>query len=191
MYNRELKEKILAANDCSTFCKIIHDFMKDAAYNWFNALEEKERKALVMLEFDPAVATTMMFFSKGDTHLFSDIYTDVLEAILTKAEQLAKMGKLNTMGLDYMFQIVWNATKQVEEERKVRDRAAQIAMEFNMDTGIGNLENILVKNSGKVREYKRAKYSFSRDLRKLFLHDLLDYLRANYNGGACNEEKDE
>ena len=190
MYGFELKEKILATNDYSTFAKIIRDFMKDAAYSWFSTLEEKERNALVMLEFDPAVATTMMFFRK-DTHLFSDRYMDVLEAILTKAEQMADRDKHNMLGIGNMQEIAWNAMRQYEEEKKTRDYAAKIAAELDMKTGIRDLENVLVRNNGNVRYYKHAKYASSRDLRKLFLHDILDYLRANYNGGPCNEEEDE
>lgn len=190
MYGFELKEKILATNDYSTFAKIIRDFMKDAAYSWFSTLEEKERNALVMLEFDPAVATTMMFFRK-DTHLFSDRYMDVLEAILTKAEQMADRDKHNMLGIGNMQEIAWNAMRQFEEEKKTRDYAAKIAAELNMETGIRDLENVLVRNNGNVRYYKHAKYASSRDLRKLFLHDILDYLRANYNGGPCNEEEED
>lgn len=186
----ELKEKILATNDYSTFAKIIHDFMKDAAYSWFNALEEKERNALVMLEFDPAVVTTMMFFSKHDDY-FSYGYTSVLEAILTKAEQMAERDKYNMMDVSCLRDITWNAMRQFEEEKKTRDYAAKIAAELGMETGIRDLENILVRNSDNVRYYKRAKYASSRDLRKAFLHDILDYLRANYNGGACNEEEED
>lgn len=187
MYGFELKEKILATNDYSTFAKIIRDFMKEAAYNWFSALDEKEQKALVMLEFDPAVATTLMFF-RQDTHIFSDRYMDVLEAILTKAEQMADQDKLDVMGLSHMRSIAFNAMCQSKEERRMRDYATKIAAELSMETGIHDLENILVRNSGNVRYYKQAKYASSRDLRKVFLHDILDYLRANYNGGPCNEE---
>ena len=190
MYYYELKEKILATNDYPTFAKIIYDFMKDAAYSWFNALEEKERKALVMLEFDPAVATTMMFFSKHDDY-FSCGYTDVLEAILTKAEQMADRDKYNMMGVGQMHDITWNAMRQFEEEKKARDYATKIAAELNMETGIRDLETVLVRNSCNVRYYKHAKYASSRDLRKAFLHDILDYLRANYNGGVCNEEEED
>ena len=190
MYGFELKEKILATNDYSTFAKIVRDFMKDAAYSWLDALEEKERNALVMLEFDPAIATTMMFFRK-DIHLFSDRYMDVLEAILTKAEQMADRDKHNMLGIGNMQEIAWNAMRQFEEEKKTRDYAAKIAAELNMKTGIHDLENVLVRNSGNVRYYRHAKYASSRDLRKLFLHDILDYLRANYNGGPCNEEEED
>lgn len=187
MYGYELKNKILDTNDYSAFAKIIRDFMKEAAYNWFSALDEKEQKALVMLEFDPAVATTMMFFRK-DTHLFSDRYMDVLEAILTKAEQMADQDKLDMMGLSHMRGIACNAMLQLKEERIMRNYAAKIAAELNMETGIHDLENVLVRNNSNVHYYKHAKYASSRDLRKAFLHDILDYLRANYNGGPCNEE---
>lgn len=190
MYSHELKNKILATNDYSTFAKIIRDFMKEAAYNWFSALDEKEQKALVMLEFDPAVATTLMFF-RQDTHIFSDRYMDVLEAILTKAEQMADQDRLDIMGFGDMRVIAFNAMRQSKEEDRIRDYAAKITAELSMETGIHDLENILVRNSGNVRYYKKVKYTSSRDLRKVFLHDILDYLRANYNGGACNEEKDE
>lgn len=189
MYNFVLESKILAANDYSTFAKAVRDYMKEIALNWFNRLEEKERKALIMLDFDSSITTTMMFFN---SQAYLAGYDDVLEAILSKAEQIAEQNEFNFSGDDgFMREIAWQAKWQAKKEQEAHDYAIKIAAEMDMHTGVDALESLLKKNSGGVCFYKHAKYSSSRDLRKVFLRDILECLRKDYGNDAYSEEEDE
>ena len=184
---RRTEEAIREAKDSVSFNKIINQFLQDAAMNWWHGLEENQRQAIILLDFNRAVVTTMVFFSEHDWG-FCGSYTDVLTLILEKAEELAR-SEHEQAGWHYDMDSLTQYVKlQFEAEQAARSKAAAIASELCMETGISTLENLLVSNSGIVRCRRKSKLEHVKEMRKELLHDVLNYLEKHY---MDNEEEDE
>lgn len=184
---RELASTIRNANSSRVLRSALHGFLNDAAMTWWNGLEDNQRKAIILLDFDASVVTTMVFF--GRDWDFRGSYGDVLELILDKAELLAKEDSSASEPWDYELRcIIDRARQQMECEEEARHKAAEIARELGMETGVGALEDLLVNNSGFVRANKKQKETYAKEMRKAFLEDALSYLQKHYND---NNEEDE
>lgn len=175
---------IRSASDISAFRAAIRGYLNDSAMKWWHGLEGNERQAIILLDFDPSVVTTMVFF--GRDWGFGGGYTDVMEAILEKAELLANEEELSNWGFG-LRSVIYYARAQAQAEKNARAKAAAIAQEMNLVAGYGALENLLIENSGIVRDSKKRKADNAKEMRKAFLADALYYLRKNYK----NWEKDE
>ena len=188
---RELFFTIRNADSSRALRSALHDYLNNAAMAWWHGLEDDQRKAIVLLDFDASVVTTMVFF--GRDWGFGGSYGDVLGLILDKAEMLAQedSSALEPWAQDYELRcIVDRARLQRECEEEARHKAAEIARELGMKTGVGALENLLVNNSGLVRANKKKKETYAKEMRKAFLEDALSYLQKHYNDNT-EEEEDE
>jgi hypothetical protein len=185
----ELTSTIRNAESSRALRSALHGFLNDAAMTWWNELSDNQRQAIILLDFDASVVTTMVFF--GRDWGFGGSYGDVLELILDKAELLAQEDSSSSepWARDYELRcIVDRARQQMECEEEARRKAAEVARELGMETGVGALEDLLVHNSGLVRANKKRKEEYAKEMRKAFLEDALSYLQKHYND---NEEKDE
>lgn len=182
MYNyttyRDFISTIRSASDIRTFRSAIRNYLNDSTMRWWRGLLENERQAIILLDFNPSVVTTMAFFSHGWE--LSDGYRDVLNAILDKVDMLADEEELDDW--DYNLRtIISCAHAQAQAEQEARTKAAVIAREMELAAGYNTLETLLVENSGTVRNNKKLKMEYAKDMRKAFLEDALNYLRENYN----------
>ncbi len=185
---RELTSTIRNTNSSRTLRSALHGFLNDAAMTWWNGLEDNQRKAIILLNFDASVVTTMVFF--GRDWGFGGSYGDVLELILDKAELLAQEADADSW--DYELRsIIGCARQQMEREEEARHTAAEIARNLCMETGVNALEDLLVNNSGLVRERKKQKEAYAKDMRKALLEDALLYLRKHYNDNDTNEKEED
>lgn len=188
MYNyttyRDFISAIRSASDIRTFRSAIRNYLNDSTMRWWRGLLENERQAIILLDFNPSVVTTMAFFSHGWE--LSDGYRDVLNAILDKADMLTKEEESDNWDCD-LHAIISYAREQARAEQEARTKAAMIAREMELAAGYNTLETLLVENSGTVRNNKKRKMEYAKDMRKAFLVDALNYLRENYN----NKEKGE
>lgn len=188
MYNHatynDFISAIRSASDIRAFRAAVRGYLNDSAMEWWHGLEDNERQAIILLDFNPSVVTTMVFF--GRDWGFGGGYTDIMEAILEKAELLANEEELSNWDSDLRV-IIYCARAQAQAEKDARAKAAAIAQEMNLVAGCNALENLLIKNSGIVRDNKKRKMEYAKEMRKAFLADALYYLRKNYK----NEEKDE
>ena len=188
---RELFFTIRNADSSRALRSALHDYLNNAAMAWWNGLKDNQRKAIILLDFDASVVTTMVFF--GGDWGFGGSYGDVLELILDKAEMLAQedSSALEPWAQDYELRcIIGRARQQMECEEEARRKAAEIARELGMETGVGTLEDLLVNNSGLVRANKKQKEAYAKEMRKAFLEDALSYLQKHYNDNN-EEEEDE
>lgn len=184
---RELTSTIRNANSSRALRSALRGFLNDAAMTWWNGLEDNQRKAIVLLDFDASVVTTMVFF--GRDWGFGGSYSDVLDLILDKAELLAQ-GEYDD-SWDYELRcIIGCAHQQMEREAEARRTAAEIACKLGMTTGVNALEDLLVSNSGLVRASKKQKEACAKEMRKAFLNDALRYL-ASHHDDQPTEEEDE
>ena len=188
MYNHatynDFISAIRSASDNRAFRAAVCGYLNDSAMKWWHSLEDNERQAIILLDFNPSVVTTMAFFSHGWG--FGSGYTDVMEAILEKADLLANEEELSNWDSD-LRSIIYYARAQAQAEKDARAKAAAIAQEMNLVAGCNALENLLIENSGIVRDSKKHKMENAKEMRKAFLADTLYYLRKNYK----NWEKDE
>lgn len=173
-----------SAADARTFRSVLRNYLNESAAQWWRGLRENERQAIILLDFDPSVVTTMVFF--GRDWGFGGGYHDVLDAILDKVDLLTKEEELGNWDYD-LRTIIYYARAQVQAEQDARAKAAAIAQEMDLAAGRSALETLLVENSGTVRNSKKCKTEHAKDMRKAFLVDALNYLRKNYN----NEDKGE
>ena len=186
---RETISTIRNADSSRALRSALHDYLNNAAMAWWNGLKDNQRKAIILLDFDASVVTTMVFF--GGDWGFGGSYGDVLELILDKAELLAKedSSALEPWARDYELRcIVGRARQQMECEEEARRKAAEIARELGMETGVGALEDLLVNNSGLVRANKKQKEAYAKEMRKAFLNDALRYLESHHDDQPTEEE---
>lgn len=167
-----------SAADARTFRSVLRNYLNESAAQWWRGLRDNERQAIILLDFDPSVVTTMVFF--GRDWGFSGSYTEVMEAILEKAELLTAEKELD--GWDFDLRVIAGyAQAQAQAEQEARAKAATIARELSMSTGISTLETLLMEHSGDVRNHKKWKTDHAKALRKAFLTDALNYLRSHHN----------
>jgi len=184
---RELTSTIRNANSSCVLRSALRGFLNDAAMTWWNGLEDNQRKAIVLLDFDASVVTTMVFF--GRDWGFGGSYSDVLDLILDKAELLAQEDSATWEPWDYELRsIIGCARQQMEREEEARRTAAEIARDLDMETRIKALEDLLVNNSGLVRANKKRKEAYAKEMRKAFLNDALRYLESHHDDQPIEEE---
>lgn len=182
---RELTSTIRNAESSRILRSALRGFLNDAAMTWWNGLEDNQRKAIILLDFDVSVVTTMVFF--GRDWGFGGSYGDVLELILDKAELLTQ--EENADSWDYELRCIINcARQQMEREEEARRTAAEIARNLCMETGVNALEDLLVNNSGLVRASKKKKEAYAKEMRKAFLSDALRYLESHHDDQPTEEE---
>ena len=175
---RDFISAIRSTSDIRAFRAAIRGYLNDSAMQWWHGLQENERQAIILLNFDPSVVTTMVFF--GRDWGFGGGYHDVLDAILDKVDLLANEEELGNWDYD-LRTIIHYARAQAQAEQDARAKAVAIAKEMELAAGYNALETLLVENSGSVRDSKKCKTQHARDMRKAFLADALVYLRKNYN----------
>lgn len=182
---KETLETVRNTTDSRALRAALRGFLCDSAMNWWHGLEENQRKAIILLDFNPAVVTTMVFF--GSDWGFSGSYGDVLELILTKAELLAK--EEVTTAWDFELRsIIAYVRLQAAAEKAAREKAMAVAQELGMVTGLSALKDLLVENSGEVRNNCKCKKELAKELRKEFLSDALRYIAQHYNDQPTEEE---
>ena len=177
---RDFISAIRSTSDIRAFRSAVRGYLNDSAMQWWHGLQENERQAIILLDFNPSVVTTMVFF--GRDWGFGGCYHDVLEVILDKADLLTNEEELDNW--DYDLRTIINYARiQAQAEQEARAKAAAIAQEMDLATGYNALETLLVENSGTGRNNKKCKTEHAKDLRKTFLADALNYLRKNYDKG--------
>lgn len=182
---RELTSTIRNADSSRAFRSALHGYLNDAAMTWWNGLKDNQRKAIVLLDFDASVVTTMVFF--GGDWGFGGSYGDVLELILDKAELLTQEENSDPWDCELRC-IIDCARQQMKYEEEARHKAAEIVRDLCMETGVGALEDLLVNNSGIVRASKRRKEAYAKEMRKAFLSDALRYVELHHNDQPTEEE---
>lgn len=179
-------EAVRNTTDSRALRSALRGFLCESAMTWWHGLEENQRKAIILLDFNPAVVTTMVFFGDCDWG-FGGSYSDVLDLILDKAELLANEEELGNW--DYDLRTIINyARAQAQAEQDARAKAAAIAQEMDLAAGYNALETLLVKNSGTVRNSKKYKTESAKEMRKAFLEDALSYLERHHNDKSTEEE---
>ena len=169
-----------STSNARAFRSALRNYLNESAAQWWRGLRDNERQAIILLDFDPSVVTTMAFF--GRDWGFGGSYTEIMEAILEKAELLANEEELDGWDFD-LRAIAGYAQAQAQAEQEARAKAAAISRELSMSTGISTLETLLMEHSGDVRNHKKWKTDYAKALRKDFLTDALNYLRDHHNEG--------
>lgn len=179
-------EAVRNTTDSRALRSALRGFLCESAMTWWHGLEENQRKAIVLLDFNPAVVTTMVFFGDCDWG-FGGSYGDMLELILDKAEMLATSEAQDNWDYD-IREIVLRARAQAQAEQVAREKAMTVAQELGMVTGLSALEDLLVENSGEVRNNRKHKKELAKEMRKAFLSDALHYLERHHNDQPTEEE---
>lgn len=183
---RNTIEAVRNTTDSRALRSALRGFLCESAMTWWHGLEENQRKAIVLLDFNPAVVTTMVFFGDCDCG-FGGSYGDMLDLIINKAEMLATSEAQDNWDYD-IREIVLRARAQAQAEQVAREKAMAVAQELGMVTGLSALEDLLVENSGEVRNNRKHKKNLAKEMRKAFLSDALRYLERHHNDQPTEEE---
>ena len=183
---RNTVEAIRNTTDSRSLRSALRGFLCESAMTWWHGLEDNQRKAIILLDFDPSVVTTMVFFGERDWG-FGGSYTDVLDLILNKAEMLAEAETQGKWDYD-ISSIIHYARMQAQAEQAAREKAVAVAQELGMVTGLSALEDLLVENSGEVRNNRKHKKNLAKEMRKAFLSDALRYVELHHNDQPTEEE---
>lgn len=183
---RNTIEAVRNTADSRALRSALRGFLCESAMTWWRGLEENQRKAIILLDFNPAVVTTMVFFGDCDWG-FGGSYSDVLELILDKAELLAQAEIQGKWDYD-ISSIIHYTRMQAQAEQAAREKAMAVAQELGMVTGLSALEDLLVENSGNVRDNCKHKKNLAKEMRKAFLSDALRYLELHHNDQPTEEE---
>lgn len=186
---RNTIEAVRNTTDSRALRSALRGFLCESAMTWWQGLESNQRKAIILLDFNPAVVTTMVFFGDCDWG-FGGSYSDVLELILDKAELLAQAETQGKWDYD-ISSIIHYARMQAQAEQAAREKAMAVAQELGMMTGVSALEELLVENSGEVRNNRKHKKNLAKEMRKAFLSDALRYLELHHNDQPINDEEEE
>lgn len=179
-------EAVRNTTDSRALRSALRGFLCESAMTWWHGLEDNQRKAIILLDFNPAVVTTMVFF--GDCEWgFGGSYGDMLDLILDKAELLATSEAQDKWDYD-IREIALRARMQAQAEQAAREKAMAVAQELGMVTGVSALEDLLVENSSEVRNNRKYKKNLAKEMRKAFLSDALRYLEHHHNDQPTEEE---
>ena len=183
---RNTIEAVRNTTDSRALRSALRGFLCASAMTWWHGLEENQRKAIVLLDFNPAVVTTMVFFNERDWG-FGGSYTDVLRLILDKADMLVNEEELDNWDYD-LRTIILYARAQAQAEQVACEKAMAVAQELGMATGLSDLRDLLIENSGEVRNSRKYKKDRAKEMRKAFLSDALCYLACHHNDQPIKEE---
>lgn len=186
---RNTIEAVRNTTDSRALRSALRGFLCESAMTWWQGLESNQRKAIILLDFNPAVVTTMVFFGDCDWG-FGGSYSDVLELILDKAELLAQAETQGKWDYD-ISSIIHYARMQAQAEQAAREKAMAVAQELGMMTGVSALEELLVENSGEVRNNRKHKKNLAKEMRKAFLSDALRYLELHHNDQPIEDEEED
>lgn len=182
MTNNEFYTAIAEAKNSHELNAAIENYICESARNWWKALRPTEREAVVLLNFNPSVVSSMMFF--GSTpHGFVLDYDTIRRALYHKSATLAI-----TKSDDFRYNFNSRMCGLVNLQRDVeiyQDEACETAQTIAATLDLSenatyNLRVLLARESGKVKQAQENLYKTTSDYRRKFLGAAMAYLKCHY-----------
>lgn len=182
MTNSEFYAAVSEAKNSYELTSAIKDYINECACEWWKALRPTEREAIILLDFNPSVVSSMMFF--GTTpHYFASEYNFIKRALYHKSSELATT-KSDDFRYNFNSQICSMVDLQHDGEA-YENEALEIAqtvaetLDLSADAVCG-LRALLATESGKVKQVRETLNKTAGEYRRNFLGAAMAYLKYHY-----------
>ena len=182
MTNNEFYTAVSEAKNSHELNAAIENYITECARSWWRALRPTEREAVILLDFNPSVVSSMMFF--GTTpHCFANEYDIIRRALYYKSAELAET-KSNDFRYNFNSRICDMVNLQQDGEtyqNEAREVARTIAATLNLSKDATfDLLALLVNESGKVKQTRETLHETASEYRREFLRAAMAYLKYHY-----------
>lgn len=182
MANNEFYTAVAEAKNSHELNAAIENYIIDCARNWWKALRPAEREAVVLLDFNPSVVSSMLFF--GTTpHGFVYDYDTIKNALYHKSANLAAT-KSDDFRYNFNSRICGMVDLQHDGEA-YQNEAYETGKTLAATLGLSenatcDLCALLGRESGKVKRARENLRKTASDYRREFLSAAMTYLRYHY-----------
>lgn len=182
MTNNEFYTAVSEAKNSRELNTAIENYIIECARDWWKALRPTEREAIVLLDFNPSVVSSMLFF--GTTpHCFADEYDIIKRALYHKSADLAE-----TKSDDFRYNFNSRMCGMVNLQHDgmaYQDEACKAALTIAANLGLSNdaavdLRGLLMRESGKVKQARENLHRAAKEYRREFLGAAMTYLKYHY-----------
>ena len=182
MTNNELYSAVSEAKNSHELNAAIENYICESARDWWKALRPTEREAIVLLDFNPSVVSSMMFF--GDTpHGFVWDYGTIKSVLYHKSAILADAGS-NDFRYNFNSRICGMVDLQHDGEtfqEEARKTAKTIAATLGLsENATLDLCTFLARESGKVKRTRENLRKTTSEYRRKFLGAAMTYLKHHH-----------
>ena len=182
MTNNEFYTAVSEAKNSHELNTAIENYIIGCARDWWRALRPTEREAVVLLNFNPSVVSSMLFF--GTTpHCFVDNYDTIKRALYHKSADLAAT-KSDDFRYNFNSRICGMVDLQHDGEayqNEACETAQAIAATLDLsENATYNLRVLLAHESGKVKRTRDNLRKTTSDYRREFLGAAMTYLKCHY-----------
>lgn len=182
MTNSEFYTAITEAQNSHELNAAIENYICESARDWWKALRPTERDAIVLLDFNPSVVSSMLFF--GTTpHRFVDNYDIIKRALYHKSSNLA-----TTKSDDFRYNFNSRICGMVDLQHDgmvYQNEAYETGKTLAATLGLSedatfDLCALLGRESGKVKQARENLHKTTSDYRREFLGAAMTYLKYHY-----------
>lgn len=182
MANNEFYTAVSEAKNSHELNTTIENYICECAREWWKALHPDERKAIVLLDFNPSVVSSMMFFGYTP-HCFVNEYDTIKRALYNKSADLAAT---KSDGFRYNFNSRLRNMVDLQHdgeayENEARETAQTIAAALGLSKDAAfDLMTLLVHESGKVKQARESLHKTTNKYRREFLGAAMTYLKYHH-----------
>lgn len=182
MTNSEFYTAVSETKNSNELTAIIKNYINECACEWWKALRPTEREAIILLDFNPSVVSSMMFF--GTTpHYFARKYNIIKRALYYKSSELAAT-KSDDFRYNFNSQICGMVDLQHDGEAyqdEARETAKTIATTLGLsENATFDLCAFLANESGKVKQVRETLHKTASEYRRNFLGAAMVYLKYHH-----------
>ena len=182
MTNNEFYTAVFEAKNSQELNTAIENYIIECARDWWKALRPTEREAIVLLDFNPSVVSSMLFF--GTTpHCFADEYDTIKRVLYHKSADLAET-KSDDFRHNFNSRMCGMVDLQHDGEayqNEACETAQTIAATLGLSEGAAfDLRVLLTRESGKVKQVRETLHKTASEYRREFLGAAMTYLKYHY-----------
>lgn len=182
MTNNEFYTAVSEAKNSHELNTAIENYIAECAHSWWRALRPAEREAVVLLDFNPSVVSSMMFFGTTQ-HCFANEYDIIRRALYYKSSDLAAT-KSDDFRYNFNSRICGMVDLQHAGEayqNEAREAAQTIAATLGLsENATFDLMALLARESGKVKRTRESLRETTNKYRREFLRAAMTYLKYHH-----------
>lgn len=182
MTNSEFYTAVSEAKNSNELNAAIKNYITECTRSWWKALRPTEREAVVLLDFNPSVVSSMMFFGTTQ-HCFANEYDIIKRALYYKSADLAE-----TKSDDFRYNFSSRMCGMVGLQRageayqnEAREAAQTVAATLGLsEKATFDLMTLLAHESGKVKRTRETLRETASKYRREFLSTAMTYLKYHH-----------
>ena len=182
MTNYEFDTAVSEAKNSHELNAAIENYICESARNWWKDLRPAERDAIVLLDFNPSVVSSMLFFGTTPHH-FVDNYDTIKRALYRKSADLAAT-KSDDFRYNFNSRLCVMVDLQHDGEvyqNEAREVAQIVAATLGLSEDAAfDLRVLLARESGKVNQMRENLHKTANEYRREFLSAAMTYLKYHH-----------